>query len=141
MIHETFFPRLFFVKTKNLSPFEGYLSTIKVKKSILGLQNPVTSAQEKYLSSTRGSAKLVQAVTGGGELSNADHLWTLSEEQRDGKEAWEVAYKSRLKGLVSDIQGTDKLLLLRAKSTGAWLSVHGTTVSGIVLSATEFRHF
>ena len=69
-------------------------------------------------------------------FSNADHLWTLSEEQREGKEARDVAYESRLKGFLSDFKGTDKRLLLCTRSKGPWLSVHGTTVSGIVLSAT-----
>ena len=50
-------------------------------------------------------------------------------------------YDSRLKGLVIDIRGTDKGLLLRVKSIGVWLSVRGTTVSGTVLSATEFQYF
>ena len=90
-----------------------------VNKSGLELLNPVTSAQEKYLISTRGSTELVRAVTGGGAFSNSDHLRTLSEEQRDGKKDRDVVHKSRLKGLVSDLKGNDKRLLLRAKSTGA----------------------
>ena len=141
MISENSLPRLFFGNTKTLSPVVGSLSTMPDKKAGLGILNPVTSAQEKYLGSTRGSVELVRAVTGGGEFSNANHLWTISEERRDGKKAWDIAYKSRLKVLVSDLQGTDKRLLLRAKSTGAWLSVHGTTVSVTVLSATEFQDF
>ena len=56
-------------------------------------------------------------MTGGGEFSNASHLHTLSEERRDRKEARDVAYESRLKGLVSDLKGTDNRLLLRAKIT------------------------
>ena len=112
-----------------------------VKKSGLRLLNPVTSSQEKYLIYTRGSPELVQAVTGGGSFSNSDHLQTLSEEWLDGEEYRDVLHESRLKGLVSDLQGTDKRLLLRTKSTGAWLSVRGTTVSGTLLSATEFPDF
>ena len=56
IIQETFLPRLFFGKTKTLSPVVGYLSTIPVKKSRLGFLNPVASAQEKYLLSQQGSA-------------------------------------------------------------------------------------
>ena len=63
MIFETFLSRLFFGKTKTLSPVLGALSMVPVKKSVLGLLNPVTSAQEKYLRSMRGRAELVQAVT------------------------------------------------------------------------------
>ena len=58
-------------------------------------------------------------MTEGGGFSNDDHLRTLIEEQRDGKEAWDVAYESRVKGLVSDLKVTDKRLILRAKITGA----------------------
>ena len=141
MICENFLSRLFFGKTKTLYPVVGDIFTMPVRKNILGLLNTVTSSQVKHLSSTRGSTEQTRAVTGGGGFSNADHLWTLNEERRDGKEYWDVAYESILKSLVSDIKGTDNILLLRSKSTGAWLSVRGTTVSGTVLSATEFRDF
>ena len=112
-----------------------------VKKSRLVIPNTVTSAQEKYLISTRGSAELVQAVTGGRGLSNSDHLWNLSEERCDRKESQDAVYKSKLKGLVSNLKCTDKRLLLSSKSTGVWLSVCGTAVSDTVLSATEFGDF
>ena len=129
-------PHIFFGNKKTLSPVVGYLSKMPFRKYSLGLLNTVTSAQEKYLSSTRGSIELIQAVAGGGEFSNADHLRTLSEDQRERKESQDVAYKYRLKGLVRYIKDNDKSLLLRAKSTGAWMSIRGTTVSVTVLSAT-----
>ena len=128
MIQENFLPCLFFGKTKTLSPIVGNLSTIPVNKSVMGLLGPLTSAQEEHLRSPRGSAELVQAVTGGGAFSNADHLQTLSKERRDRKKDRGTAYESKLKGLVSDLKGNDKHLLLRAKSTGAWMSVRGNTV-------------
>ena len=112
-----------------------------VKESGLGILNPVTSAQKNYLSSTRGSAELVRDVTGRGAFSDADHLRTLSEKQRDGKKYQNVVYKSRLKGFVINLKGADKRLFLRAKITSAYLSIHGTTVSGTVLTATEFWIF
>ena len=126
MIRKTFLPCILLRKTKNLSPVVGDLSTMPVKKYGMGLLNPVTSDQEKYSSSAQGSAELVQAVTGGGEFSHVNHLRTLSDERQDGKEAWDVAYEYRLKGLVINIQGTDKSIILRTISTGKWLSVRGT---------------
>ena len=78
-------PRLFFGKKKTLPPIVGALSTMPVKKYGLELLNPLTSAQEKYLISQRGSAELVRVVTGGGAFSDADHLWTLGEERHDRK--------------------------------------------------------
>ena len=117
MICKTFMPCLFFRKTKNFSPVVGALSQMLVRKSRLVLLNLVTPAQNKYLSSTQGIAELTRAVMGGEGFSNADHLWTLSGEQHDGKEARDVAYKYRLKGLISGIKVTEKRLLLCSKIT------------------------
>ena len=78
----------------------------------------MASAQEKYLSSQQGSAELVQAVTGGGVLSKANHLQNISEERRDGKKYREAAYEKKLKGLVSNLKGTANCLILHVKITG-----------------------
>ena len=43
-----------------------------------------------------------------------------------------------LKGLVGSIKCTDRRLMLQIKNTGAWLKVHGNTVTGTVLLATEY---
>ena len=125
MIRETFLPHLFFGKTKTLSPIVGALSTMPVKKSGLVL-----------LGSQQEGVELIQAVMGVGAFSNADQLETLGKERRDGKKYWEAAYETKLQDLVRDLKGTNRRLILRAKSTGAWLSVRGTTVSGTVLYAT-----
>ena len=59
------FASSFLRKDETLSPVVAVLSKMPVNKSGLGILNPVTSSQEKYLSSTRGSAELVRVVTGG----------------------------------------------------------------------------
>ena len=138
MIQETLLPHLFFGNTKSLSPIVGAISTMPVKKFGLGLLNPVTPAQDKYLCSQRGSAELVWAVTGEGEFSNADHLRMLGEEIWDRKKDQGAAYTTKIKVLVRDLKGTNKRLILRSKSTVAWLSVRGTKGSGKVISAKEF---
>ena len=84
MIQEKNSPRLFFIKSKYLSPMVGTLSTIPAKKSGLGLLNPVTPAKEKYLISQRESAELIQSMTGVGAFSNANHFLELREERRGG---------------------------------------------------------
>ena len=112
-----------------------------VKKAGLVLLNPVTSAQQNYLSSTQGSTELTWSVTGGGAFSNNYHLWTISEERRDRKKYQDAAYKTKLKDLECELKGTDKSLILRAKISDAWMVVRGTTVPGTVLSATEYRYF
>ena len=84
MIREIFLPCPFFRKAKSLSPIVGTLSTMLVKKSVLGLLNPVTSTNDKYLSSQYASKELIQAVMVGGTFSNANHPMALREERRDG---------------------------------------------------------
>ena len=58
-----------------------------------------------------------------------------------GRKTGKLQNETKLEGLVCDLKGTNICLILRAKNTGAWLSVRGTTVSGTVLSATEFWDF
>ena len=53
-----------------------------------------------------------------------------------GQENRDDANETKLKGLVWDLKGIDRRLILRAISTGAWMSVRGTAVLGTVLSAT-----
>ena len=101
----------------------------------------MASENKKYLSSQQGSAELIQSATGGEAFSNADHLLALGEERRNGQKNWDEANKTTLKNLVRDLKGTDQRLIIRAKNTGAWLSVHSTTVSGTVFSAIEFLDF
>ena len=74
-------------------------------------------------------------------MYNADHLRTLGEGRCDRKKDREAANETKIKGLVRNLKGTNRCLILRSKSTSAWLSVHGTTVSGTVLYATEFQDF
>ena len=89
----------------------------------------------------RGHAKLIRAMAGVGEFSNANHLHTLGEERREVQKYQEATNETKLKGLVGDLKVTDRRPIPSAKSTGAWLSVRITKVSGTVLSATEFRDF
>ena len=77
-------------------------------------------------------------MTEGGAFSNTDHLRTLSEERQNGKKDRDAAYKFKIKGLVHNLIGMDKRLLLHAKSTSAWMSGYGTILSGIVISSPEF---
>ena len=63
----------------------GYLSKMLFKKSVLGLQNPMKSAVEKYVSLRCASTELIQVMKGEGEFSNANRLLALREERRDEK--------------------------------------------------------
>ena len=63
----------------------GSLSTLNVKKSGMGLQNPVTSAAEKYTSLLRESWDIIGAVTGDKGFPTDDHIWAVKEDRREGK--------------------------------------------------------
>ena len=123
-------------RKKFLSPIVGSLSTTLVKKAILELLNPVTSAKDKCLSSQQSSAKLIWAVTEGGKFSNADHLLVLREERREGQKNRYDANDAKIKVLVGYLIGINRRLILRAKNTGSCLNVRGTAVTVKVFSAT-----
>ena len=62
ILQETFLPLPLFGKSKSLPPIVGTLSMMPVKKSVLGLQDQVTSANYKYLSLICASSELIGAV-------------------------------------------------------------------------------
>ena len=123
MIWETFFPLLFFVKIKSLSPIVGALSTLLVNKVGLGPLNPVIPEKEKYLSSQQESVELIMDLTGGGSFSNSRHLLAIKEDRIDGQKNRDDTNYATLKVLVGYIIGTDRRLLLCAKNTGSWMNV------------------
>ena len=68
-------------------------------------------------------------------------MYPYDSHRYEGHKYWNKANKTKLKGFVRYLKDMDRRLTLRIKNTGAWLIVHGTTVSGTVLSATEFWDF
>ena len=68
------FASSFLLKIENRPPILGALSTLPVKKSGMGLHNPVTPAQEKYNRSLCASDWLIGAVKGKQMFSTADHI-------------------------------------------------------------------
>ena len=63
-LQETFLPCLFFGKSKALPPIVGYLSLLWVNKSVISLQNNVTSSKDKCNSLLCSSGELISAVKG-----------------------------------------------------------------------------
>ena len=53
-------PHLFFRKSKSLPPIVRTLSTITANKASTGIQNQVTSANEKFLSLQRAITELIR---------------------------------------------------------------------------------
>ena len=58
-----------------------------VKKSGLGLQDPVTSFNKKYLILLCASSDLIGALKGERAFSTVNHLLVIREERRDGKKS------------------------------------------------------
>ena len=85
MIQGIFLPRLLFGKSKNIPPIVGTLSTMPVKKYVMGLLSSVMSSNKRYISLKCSSTELIRSMVGRGAFSNADHLLDLREERRDGK--------------------------------------------------------
>ena len=84
---------------------------------------------------------MIASVTGGSALSTADHILKILEERRDGQKIRDDANDANLKVLVDELLVPDRLLFLRAKNTGSWLTAQVTTVTVTVLATTEFSGF
>ena len=65
----------------------------------------------------------------------------LREERRDGQKNGNDVNNTKLKGLVRNIDSTNRSIILRSKNTDAWLNIQDTMVTGTALAATEFRGF
>ena len=92
-------PLLFFGRLKTLPPVVGGLIKFPVNKLGLGLQNPVTSSENKYTSLLHESCDLIDAVTGKRDFSTADHIRDFKEEQQDEKN-WDDANDAKLWGII-----------------------------------------
>ena len=77
-------------------PIVETLSTMKVKKVVLGIQNLVTSARKKCEISQRMSVESVNAVIGKGEFSTTDHTRTVREELGEVQKARRDDKKTKL---------------------------------------------
>ena len=87
---------------------------MSVKKAVLGLLNPVTSVNEKYLISQHTITDLILSLMGEGAFSNADHLLALREERRDGQKIRDGVNSAKLKDLVADLNSADRCIILSA---------------------------
>ena len=134
-------PCLLFVETKTLCPIVVTLSTITVKKSGLGLKNPVTSAHKKIDISQRTSIYLVNEVTGESKFSTTDHVIAVRDERSEGGEERNRDNKIKLAETVQECPKLESRIMLHMNNVGSWLTAHGTTVTGTVLAGMEFRDF
>ena len=129
------FPRIFFGKPKYLPPIVGTLSTTTVKKSGLGIQEPLTSANNKYLSLIHARSKLIGSVTGERLFSIDYQILALREEMCDGQKIQDDNNEPKTKGLVNYIEALDPRLSIGSKNIGYYMNVRGTTVTCTVLKA------
>ena len=90
----------------------GTLSTMPIKKSILGLQNPVTSAHKEFESLKRASVNLINVVTGKSEFSTTNHVRAAREEHSEGGKSRDEANNIKLEETLQDLPKTDRIILL-----------------------------
>ena len=70
------------------------------KKDELGLQKPVASAKEKFLSLQRVSTELIRVMTGENEFSTTDHLQAVKKEISKGKKSRDDVNNAKIEGIV-----------------------------------------
>ena len=126
---ETIFSVLFSGKLKYLPSIVGALNTLLVKNFGLGLQNPVMSSNEKYLSSCHAGTELIRDVKREIEFSTVDHLQVVKKEISDRRNTFNESNKAKLEGIVDPLDAFEHCLFLRAKKTGSWMTIRGSTVT------------
>ena len=67
-------------------------------------------------------------------------MWLRSKGVKETKYRGEVN-NTKLEGIVNNLKIFDRRLYIRAKQTGSWLTIQGTTLNGTVLLAMEFSNF
>ena len=87
----------------------------QVKKSGLGIQNPVISAAEKYTSLLHAIYKPNGEVMGKREFSTSDHPRVVKEEGRDKRKYWYNVNDAKLRVIINDQGAFEKHPFLRAK--------------------------
>ena len=106
-----------------------------LNKSGLGLQNTMTSIENKYNSLISEIYELIGAVTGKWLFSTADQIWAVQGERWDGENNRDTTNDAKPKEIVSSQGAFDKILFLSTKHMGTWMIVRGNTVTGIVPAA------
>ena len=107
----------------------------------MGLQNTVMSSDEKILGSQRASMELIRAMKGESGFSTTDILQAVKEEIRDGRKTRDDVNEAKVEVIVDTLDTFDHHQFLRAKQTGSYMNIQGTTVTGTVLSAMVFCVF
>ena len=98
-----------------LPPIVRDLSMHQVKKSGLGIQNPVISAAEKYTSFLHAIYKPNGEVMGKRYFSTSDHPRVVKEEGRDKRKYWYNVNDAKLRVIINDQGAFEKHPFLRAK--------------------------
>ena len=86
-----------------------------IKKGGLGLQNLLTSSDEKSPSLQLSSTEPIRIMKGENEFSTTDNLQEVKEERSDDRKIQDDVNKEKLEGIVETLDAFDRRLFLRAK--------------------------
>ena len=73
------------------------------------------------------------------EFSTAGHVTTVREERSKGQKARDKVNNIKLVETMQYQPKIERRTILRTKNMGSWLTAHGTTIIGTVLSGMTFR--
>ena len=80
---------------------------------------------------------MIGAVTGESNVPTADHIQAVKEQRWDRNKYQDDPNDAKLREIIND----EKHVFLGAKYTASWMSVRSTTVTGTVLSTTDYCDF
>ena len=135
----SFLPALFGDTFEDDDPIRA-LASLPVKYAGLGLPNPMETGASNYDSSILICDHLLSAFRRVDTTFNTvSHRTTVSAARSELRTRNSERHDSTLQSIVRNLPLSKQRTILRGGSTGQWLSVKPTLISGTLLSAQEFR--
>lgn len=120
--------------------FPWKLLSLPVKFGGIGLSNPTTTAERHHHRSSSCTSVLSDAIISTDtKWVYLDHYRHLNEMREEGQRKNALHHQVNLDRLTTKMTPKCKRSTLRSQSTGSWLSIIPSRVSGLSLSKEEFR--
>ena len=139
-IVQSFLPALFDEDNTELIEELRDRLTLSVKKSGLGIPNPVTSSPENHESSKVITSSLVQSLIEGKNLNAIAYKDEASAKRRSCRNERIQSDQTQFDGMfIAESSKAKQECLNRARKSGAWLTLTPDRINGTELSEEEFR--
>jgi hypothetical protein len=136
-IHNTFLPSLFL--DESITDTQRKLFTLPVRHAGLSIPNPCLTAHRNYSTSLQSSQPLLASLQNINPLDVPSYCAAAKRNRRASRSAHDDHCTATLTSICQTLQPHTARTILRAQSTGAWLTVAPNRLNGTELSRGEFR--